>query len=1480
VSGCGKSSLIEAGLRPKLLENRLSALPTIRMARRHVDCPTSLIATVMATLAPALGVPARSLTVSSGSSVVPDNLDDLLRTDRQPVENDEGSRCFDLLIFDQFEEVFDSARVTEENRIAFFRQVGIALKDKTRWALFAIREDYLGALEPYLRFLPTYLSTRFRLTQLPVTEAEKVILSLTVHSAVPFEPKAAELLAQELSEAGAAGNRNTPKSELVEPVHLQVAGSYLWEICRERGRVTTDDIGLARQGVPSVPQSSRHDEAPVDRALGRFYATQLCELFPQGQVEANKSHDPVSTERIVREWFEDELIADRSLRRQVQRGPALESLQSAYVLKELENRYLIRRDSRMGPVWFELSHDRLIAPILADNNEWFDANLEHFQRVAREWKLKGKPQALYIGGSDLSVAQEWVRTHPTSPLQYDRDFVQHSRMRSRYARNKVLSRVFMIATALVALALVAVTFDRGSANRRERSGRLALAAMSSLASDPERSLLLGLEAAYELDEDSFTPEVQGALNAALQASRLMLRDELKNVPYGLAFSRESSEFVTVDVAGKLRRTDVFTGQTTDLTFGSLQRDRAGLSGVPFTFWGRYIAAAGDDNSVRVIDIGGTEPIEQGTPAPTEGNVYSIDIDATNNQLAIGTSSGVYLWDLRERTLLSRQAGGSIAVAFNRFNPNLGSGSASFIVTAGTDGWVRLWDSGLQKQLFRLNTDSMSLTSVDISPDGQYVAIGAATGQLLVWAPRQKIVGIIAQLPTSVNVVKYSPNARVLAVGEGSGDVTLFQAPRRQIRNLDPQLDQHADARDVDYASEPPQIVDRIAVLRGHTRAVRSLDFSGDSRLIATASEDKTARIWDAAYPAGGSAVLASAISDDSKVTVRLTESLGPGGAALQQITTSQGLEMDCTLCSAVALSGDGRRLAVAGAEGVRLVTTTSGQTIPLTKPMNEAHTYDIALSNDGKILAMNGTSGLRLWNIDDQRRLPTTSKDYVFTRAPATAPARSIAVRSWNEKSGTRGRHIELAAGYEDGSIVVWHLRDEALVESEPPIMLKSPHSITSLAFGKGPRERELASVDSNGLIIRWNLTLASSPSREIERYVGPSTVFGGRYVDAPRTYEAESRELAVGGIWSGSLLAYDAAGERLAAGSLDGLRVYNVTGAAPSQTISGRPTIAVGFSSESGDMGKTLSVVSIDIEGDRYVSWLSDSLLARQVQEKLTRSLTPAECASYMSSLGRDCAANNRAFEHVLAAQAHARAGRIDHARVEFNQVGRYRRYSGYSAASDWLVSLAANAERKKAAAARDPRETVAASVRAYKLWPHDDTALEIVSGGERLANRGYIESAVEAYQRAVELRPNLFASDEFDPDSDSARAVFRYLNNLCWYGAEYGRVQRVLTYCDAAVQMESKPGLARDNRAVARARAMLLSEAIADLDAYLDSNKEAERSEERRKWRSCLVASMSKPAVLPAEVHSCTNVLIYDLTGAHPRSAPSGGISVQAQR
>ncbi len=52
------------------------------------------------------------------------------------------------MIFDQFEEVLTIAPTERQAKQEFFEQLGSALQKRNRWALFAMREDYLAALGP------------------------------------------------------------------------------------------------------------------------------------------------------------------------------------------------------------------------------------------------------------------------------------------------------------------------------------------------------------------------------------------------------------------------------------------------------------------------------------------------------------------------------------------------------------------------------------------------------------------------------------------------------------------------------------------------------------------------------------------------------------------------------------------------------------------------------------------------------------------------------------------------------------------------------------------------------------------------------------------------------------------------------------------------------------------------------------------------------------------------------------------------------------------------------------------------------------------------------------------------------------------------------------------------------------------------------------------------------------------------------------
>ena len=74
-------------------------------------------------------------------------------------------RDSEVLIFDQFEEVLTVNPTDLPGKQAFFDQVGAALEERRRWALFSMREEHIAALDPYVRAVPGRFGNprRFRL---------------------------------------------------------------------------------------------------------------------------------------------------------------------------------------------------------------------------------------------------------------------------------------------------------------------------------------------------------------------------------------------------------------------------------------------------------------------------------------------------------------------------------------------------------------------------------------------------------------------------------------------------------------------------------------------------------------------------------------------------------------------------------------------------------------------------------------------------------------------------------------------------------------------------------------------------------------------------------------------------------------------------------------------------------------------------------------------------------------------------------------------------------------------------------------------------------------------------------------------------------------------------------------------------------------------------------------------------------------------
>ena len=60
-----------------------------------------------------------------------------------------------------------------------------------------------------------------------------------------------------------------------------------------------------------------------------------------------------------------------------------------------------------------------------------------------------------------------------------------------------------------------------------------------------------------------------------------------------------------------------------------------------------------------------------------------------------------------------------------------SADGKLLATAGSEGNLRLWDAGADKELARLEVDA-PVWSVALDPDGRYLAAGDKAGAVKVW----------------------------------------------------------------------------------------------------------------------------------------------------------------------------------------------------------------------------------------------------------------------------------------------------------------------------------------------------------------------------------------------------------------------------------------------------------------------------------------------------------------------------------------------------------------------------------------------------------------------------------------------------------------------------------------------------------------------------------------------------------------------------
>ena len=710
---------------------------------------------------------------------------------------------------------------------------------------------------------------------------------------------------------------------------------------------------------PEVEEIRAEDVArfgDVDEALREFYDDAVRYAVEKSGVQ----------EGALRRWIDAHLITPLGTRGLVLRGEEETAGMPNVAVEALAERRLIYAEVHSGARWYELAHDRLIDPVRQSNRAWEEMHRPPWVLAAHQWAERGRPPGLLYRGEALDEALAWAKMHPEMLSDVERDFLRASQSAERRAR---IRRLLLFAVAvLVFVALGFFSMMKNHTLREAQARELASNSLRWRELDEERALRLALEAWETKDELSpiaarlfgpiEVPEAEIALRRAVDDfyPSSVLTDT--GVVYSMAYS-PNGRYLLVGTAGGAWMWDSMLNQR------HVIRDLDGPCwAVAFDATGDYLAVSGRRDGEPVVAVVRMGPYDADIAFYTghTETIYALAFGPGETILSGDASGLIHLWSREDGRLLAVADAGS-AVRSLAYEDRY-----QVVAAALDEPVVRFWhvtEEDIVVPPLTLGESAAALLEERGGPSGGGTHGGMEEGGGKGGGGESG--GNVPPEPVAGSDWRLEPWG-VLQGHTASVNAVAFSPDGTMLASAS------AD-RTIRLWKVSAEGIEPLCTFVGHTREVRTLTFASDGHVLASGGRDGTVRLWNVLALSSDAllslnlhttvvnalafhplrATLASGAADS---TIHLVDLTLPRDEHLSPLIGHEGSIVT------VDYSPDGAMIAV-GADPLQLFDAGTGELLRTLEGHTRAVNRVVFTDNGATLVSASDDHTVRVWSLED-----------------------------------------------------------------------------------------------------------------------------------------------------------------------------------------------------------------------------------------------------------------------------------------------------------------------------------------------------------------------------------------------------------------------------------------------------------------------------------------------------------------------------------